>query len=233
MIDLQAASPFAGQPMAAGERYGRLVTVSKHRNPDVGTSRHRYQWECVCDCGSTCLVSPTSLRTGHTRSCGCLRNEVRRARLTRHGMTNTGTWRSWFSMIVRTTSVNHNTYPLYGGRGITVCDRWRDSFEAFLADMGERPRGHTLDRIDNHKGYDISNCRWATYMVQSRNRRNVRLSAEKADEATAMARSGLKPKAIAAALGVDSALINSHIYKLRKRGQLPPSQRTHGGAVDV
>jgi hypothetical protein len=87
-----------------------------------------------------------------------------------HGMTNTPTYRSWAHMVQRCTNSNYDRYPFYGGRGITVCDRWR-TFANFLADMGERPEGFTLDRVDNEGNYTPENCRWATSSQQQRNRR--------------------------------------------------------------
>ena len=150
-----------------GERFGRLVAVERH-----GTSQPT-MWLCRCDCGATAMVMSRSLVAGLTRSCWCLRREVVAQlgkRASTHGQTHTPTWRSWKSMLDRCTYPSNIGWKHYGGRGIKVCDRWR-SFVNFLADMGERPPGTTLDRIDNNGNYEKSNCRWATYKEQRANQR--------------------------------------------------------------
>lgn len=143
-----------------GERYGRLTVVAES---DDGQTL-----QCLCDCGH-----PHSLNRGawrKTQSCGCLRRDHAASLNTQHGMTGSPTYNSWQSMIRRCTNPRAADYDRYGGRGITVCQRWRD-FSAFLDDMGVRPPGHTLDRVDNDRGYEPSNCRWATTSEQNLNRR--------------------------------------------------------------
>lgn len=148
-----------------GTRFGKLIVV--RRDGRIYTSA---AWLCQCDCGNTARVRYTSLRRGETVSCGCSRF----AHPT-HGMKNTPEWKSWDSAIQRTTNPNHKSFHLYGGRGIRVCDKWRQSFEAFYADMGPRPSTkHSLDRYPNQDGdYDPGNCRWATWVEQANNRRNT------------------------------------------------------------
>ena len=159
----------------AGRRLGRWTVIAR-----VGsTAGKRSAWLCRCDCGTEKVVGSNALRggpSGRSRSCGCLRAE-RMSRMTRtHGQTHSPTHRSWSSMVVRCTNPNVRGYDAYGGRGIRVCDRWR-SFANFLADMGERPRGTTLDRIDVNGHYEPGNVRWATRKVNCRNRRsNVRIT---------------------------------------------------------
>lgn len=150
----------------SGKRFGRLTVVrltDERRN-------HHCVWECICDCGSMAMVSGSSLRSGVTKSCGCLSLEVKVARFTKHGMEGTRTYRSWVAMRARCNNPKTRDYASYGGRGITVCERW-ESFENFLEDMGERPPGKSLDRINNDLGYLPDNCRWATAKEQANNRR--------------------------------------------------------------
>ena len=150
-----------------GMEFGRLVVVSRDQNRG-----RRVAWLCRCECGSTCIARGSDLSMGKHRSCGCLQVD----RATRHGHTSrdtrkiSPTYRSWVSMIQRCTNPKATAYHRYGGRGITVCERWLESFDAFLEDMGERPEGMTLDRRDDDSGYSPDNCRWATRKEQSRNR---------------------------------------------------------------
>lgn len=135
--------------------------------------------DCTCLCGNTATKRINSLLTGNTKSCGCLKPESTRIRALRHGHTtgrkHSSTYDSWSAMIARCYNPANAKYSYYGGRGITVCDRWRD-FTLFLEDLGERPLGLTLDRRDNEKGYKLDNCAWASRKHQSNNRRGTRIT---------------------------------------------------------
>jgi hypothetical protein len=161
-------------PDCTGQRYGRLIAV--RRGPDSKAGHVRYY--CDCDCGTKDhLVTASGLRNGQ-KSCGCLgsRNAIG-ARSLRHGATIerkfTPEYSTWRSMKMRCHSPTYRQFHKYGGRGIQVCSRWRDSFEAFLEDMGPRPAGTSIDRIDGSRGYEPRNCRWATAKIQGINKRSV------------------------------------------------------------
>ena len=158
-----------------GQKFGRLVVLRFVGKDKWGQSR----WSCVCNCGVEKIVRGNSLKSGATKSCGCLQKEKLIKRLTKHGhstrTTMSKTYSAWHSIIQRCTNANNMGYQDYGGRGITVCKRWM-KFENFLEDMGEPPSAkHSIDRIDNDGNYCKSNCRWATSKQNSRNTRRNRL----------------------------------------------------------
>jgi hypothetical protein len=153
-----------------GKRYGRLTVLSRFDNletPNGPVTR----WLCRCDCGTETVVRGPGLAKaekgkGGTKSCGCLNRE----KPIKHGMAASPLYRTWNSMVQRCTNPNNTHYASYGERGIGVCDRWRD-FANFYADMGDQPKGMTIDRTDNNRGYEPGNCRWVTRKVQGNNRR--------------------------------------------------------------
>jgi hypothetical protein len=156
-----------------GKRFGRLIVESiapKDRHGNIC-------WKVKCDCGNTKSVNSSVLLKGTTRSCGCLNQELRSARLLSHGMTNTPTYRSWQAMKSRCSNPNDESYARYGGRRISVCDRWlgENGFKNFYKDMGVRPKELTLERINNDGNYEPSNCKWATRKEQNRNTRTNRI----------------------------------------------------------
>ena len=127
--------------------------------------------KCVCDCGAEKTVAASSLKNGDTRSCGCLRSTVMREKQTKHGAYGTPAYRSYRAMLARCKDVNHKEFANYGGRGISVCDRWVAGFEFFLSDMGKRPAGTSIDRINSDGNYEPGNCRWATSEEQAKNKK--------------------------------------------------------------
>ncbi len=183
----------------AGERFGRLVVLAREPNTPLGHA----VWECRCDCGSRTVVLAGDLRSGATKSCGCLRSEIVRAKNTTHGLRNHPMYGTWAHMRGRCQDKNDKSYPRYGGRGITICKEWED-FSVFLRDMGPAPQGMSIDRIDNNKGYRPDNCRWATPTEQNRNTSAIKLSPE---QATAIRRSHKRVRALAEEHGVSVATI--------------------------
>lgn len=166
-----------------GQRVGKLTVLSRAENiPEasrIGKLAMRAVWLCQCDCGNLINVSSHSLKhalegNGGTRSCGCLFGK----HMIKHGMVGTRIYGIWNSMRQRCTNPKNSAYRSYGGRGITCCKEWLDSFPAFFADMGLPPKGCSLDRKDNSLGYSKANCHWASRKQQGNNRRsNVFLTA--------------------------------------------------------
>jgi len=166
-----------------GQKVGRLTVIERTANRSEGNST-RACWLCRCDCGNTIIVTGHSLGkaqsgSGGTRSCGCLMKE----KPIKHGRCGTTAYKSWHMMLQRCSNPNNPAYKSYGGRGIRVCDEWKD-FRNFYADMGDAPVGLTLDRVDNSLGYSADNCRWATRWEQGNNRRTNTFIAFKGEKLT-------------------------------------------------
>lgn len=143
-----------------GERFGSLTVVRPHGG--------RF-WHAVCDCGRHKVTRADALTNGRARSCGCSRNKSGG-----HAVRRTPEYVTWAAIIERCTNEKSKDWHKYGGRGIGVCADWRNDFNVFFRDMGFRPPGLSIERIDNDKGYELGNCKWGTPLEQSRNRRSLR-----------------------------------------------------------
>jgi hypothetical protein len=159
-------------PDLTGRRFGRLVVKERAGSDKRGNAL----WLCVCDDGNKKTVLGLDLAKGHTKSCGCLRQEMAVITNTKHGHATGGVspeYVSWRKMIDRCRYPSEMSWKNYGGRGIKICDRWlgEDGFKNFLADLGERPPGTTLGRFGDIGNYEPGNCKWMTSKEQARNRR--------------------------------------------------------------
>ena len=174
------------------------MVLSRHGSLVTPNGRKEAAWLCTCDCGREVVVRSRDLVSDRQRSCGCLRRELIRQRNTIHGCARRGAqtreYLSWLGARGRCYQKKDSEYRNYGARGIRVCDRWRDNFAAFLEDMGPRPAGRSLDRIDVNGNYEPTNCRWATAAEQMNNRRSsryVEVDGEKLTVAQASRRLGV------------------------------------------
>jgi len=152
-------------PWPIGARFGHLTVQSKTNSNKFGCT----QWNCICDCGTACVVTLYRMTKGRTKSCGCIKGKCNAT----HGLSKSKTYNSWMAMKERCTNSKSSQYKYYGARGVTVCQRWLGSFEAFLDDMGIRPDGMTIDRINLYGNYEPGNCRWVSNSEQAGNRRST------------------------------------------------------------
>jgi hypothetical protein len=176
------------------QRYGRLLVLERSSK----TSSRGVVWLCRCDCGTLRHVATGCLTTGNTKSCGCAQRESAHKLKYKHGRSATAEYKSWLSMLHRCYRIDDKKFYLYGGRGITVCERWQD-FLNFAEDMGPRPAKCSLDRIDSNGNYEPGNCRWADIFTQNRNKRtNVRVvyAGKEMALSEAARAAGLKPATV-------------------------------------
>lgn len=201
-----------------GQRFGRwtVLRFSEQR-------RKKSMWECRCDCGNEGVINGTALRHGGSKSCGCLKIEVAIARLTKHGMKGTPEYRCWKGITERCLNQNKKTFANYGGRGIKMCERWRHSFENFFADMGPKPTPqHSIERINNDGDYEPENCRWATRIEQSRNKRSnviIRLTLVEAAQLTGMPYDTVKSRILRGWSHIDA--LTTPVDTPKSRQQIP------------
>jgi hypothetical protein len=184
-------------PLVAGTKFGRLTVIEPTAN-----LRKRTAYVCRCDCGVQIAATADALKTGNTTSCGCFSRECTGNRFAKHRLRSSPEYKTWQSVIQRCCNPRNPSFPRYGGRGIAMCQRWRESFESFFADMGHRPAGTSIDRINNNGNYEPANCRWATDLEQRRNTSLVKLNPARAADIRERAGAGEPIASIAASYGI-------------------------------
>lgn len=202
-----------------GNRYAHLVVIGRAENTKGGNA----QWLCKCDCGNTCVVNGNNLRRGKQVSCGCYGRQVRKKNDAPAEMTKERLYRIWQRMNYRCYNEHSNRFSTYGGRGITVCDEWRNDYIAFRtwAMQNGYCEELTLDRIDNDVGYEPQNCRWASVKDQQRNRRNNRmitLNGETKCVSEWCEQFGLKPSTVSMRLHYGWTVAEEILFGKKKKG---------------
>lgn len=164
--------------ISIGDKFGRLEVVRQGKL----SGRNRY-WVCVCECGKEKEICYSSLSRGVSKSCGCLNSELASKRKTTHGLSKSSIYDVWMNMKSRCLNPGNSSYDNYGGRGVSICNRWL-KFENFYSDMGDPPLSHEIERINNNGNYEPSNCRWSTKQEQCENRRSNRTFCYRGEEKT-------------------------------------------------
>lgn len=216
-----------------GQEFGRLTVKARDYSNKTGQAK----WLCLCDprlggCGTLTTAGSHALRSGHTTSCGCWRREILAQHRTTHGLAprqgRPRAYSSWYNMIARCTSESRPQYKDWGGRGITFDPRWKD-FANFLADMGERPRGMSLERRDNSDPYCKANCVWATQHQQMMNTRATKLTPDVVTEVKRLRATGMQLKAIGKLMGLHPDTVTRALSgKTRQRS---PSEKMKEAAA--
>lgn len=199
-----------------GMRFGRLTVLTKSPVSSTGKSSHHSQWLCRCDCGQEKVSPRHNLISGKATSCGCYALEVQSrtgklqlGRRKENARYKTAEYRIYRAMLSRCRNRNSASYSKYGAQGVVVCERWQQSFDAFLQDMGPRPStDYSIDRIDPFGNYEPHNCRWATTKAQARNKKHSKLTEEDVEVIKKRRQSGETLKAIARDFGVHLSLIS-------------------------
>lgn len=157
-----------------GEFFGKFTVLRRGENRVEPSGKTKVYWLCKCECGSEKEIEASSLREGTSKSCGCVKKENAKNLNLSHGMYRSAQYKAWQKMKERCLNPNVERYPNYGGRGITVCKRWLESFENFYEDMGDKPTPqHSIDRKDVNGNYEKDNCRWVTNQEQHYNKTNT------------------------------------------------------------
>lgn len=156
-----------------GQRFGRLIVIERAEN-----KKGKAAWKCKCDCGSELIVSANNLRMNNTISCGCYCREQTSKACKTHGLSQSRIYHTWLHVKDRCLNPSNNVFRHYGGRGITICQEWKDNFQAFYNYVSKLPhfgeKGYSIDRINNDGNYEPGNVRWATQSEQNKNRRKVK-----------------------------------------------------------
>lgn len=209
-----------------GKVYGRLTVKAE----GVEKKSKKRTWVCECSCGSTSIATTSDLVTGHTRSCGCLQKEKAKEVKTTHGLRKHPLYGRWLAIKNRCYNPKDEYYHNYGGRGIGVCDRWRNSFPNFLKDMGDCPEGYSIDRRDNDKDYSPENCRWVDTRTQGRNKSDtvwLKYRGEKVKRIELAERHGVEPNIFR------QRLDKGWDIELALTPPIPPRYKTWGVVVCV
>ena len=191
----------------SNQKFGRLLAISPLEEKKWRTTL----WKCVCDCGNEKIALLSSLVRNRVTSCGCAYKLSAQKRDEFHGKRGTPEYKTWSSMIQRCTNPKNNRYKNYGEKGIKVCKEWED-FKNFYKDMGPRPNGKTLDRIDVNGNYELQNCRWADKFEQARNKTNTKLNLEKADLIRSLYKKGIPPKEIVKQTKISRSSVSNVIW---------------------